>query len=362
MEYPLLVYLVFLIGATLFSILVNRLLLRFSSNLGTRKNEDLIRWTSETKPSVGGLSFYILFLISVVVLALVTTDADTSFDDQMLGLFTATTLGFLIGLADDAYNTKPVLKFLGQFTCANILIATDLYIEITPSLMLNYFFTIMWVVGIMNSINMLDNMDGITGSIAASIIGSVILVVALSTTGFNDYLIILIGVVAALAGFLVYNWYPAKIYMGDTGSQFLGIFLAAISIKFLWVYKEPTEEYFQLKQFILPLLAFIVPIIDTTTVFVRRLARGQSPFVGGRDHTTHHLAFNGIRDDKVALLLLCVSLFSLVIIFFIYPLLEDWQYNYSLAVIGYFLVLLIIAQIVYERGKKRKKEMENVGA
>lgn len=349
---------VFFGGAVFFSTLINRLLLKFSKNLGTRHQDDLLRWSDVSKPSVGGLSFFILFLISLASVSILKLETQ-SMDSQMLfGLFAACTLGFVIGLADDAYNTRPVLKLLGQLLCANILVASGIYIEITPDLLINYLFTVLWTIGIMNSINMLDNMDGITASISSAIVISVIMLIYLQEGTGDAAMVIMLGVLAGLVGFLFFNWYPSKMFMGDTGSQFLGVFLAAISIVYLWKFRDDTVEYFQIKQFLLPLLAFIIPIIDTATVFVRRILRGQSPFVGGRDHTTHHLAYLGLGDGQVASLLLFISILSVGIIYLLYLVAESWNYGYSIAVIVYFVLLLLLFQVLYAIGKKRHHSVQ----
>lgn len=358
---PLLMHLAFFVGAILFSLLINSLLLKFSKNLGTRQKDDLLRWSAESKPSVGGLSFFILFLISLTIMSLLELSSTNIDREMQIGLFSATTLGFLIGLADDAFNTQPLLKFLGQLLCANILFTSGISIELTPDMYINYIFTILWVIGIMNSINMLDNMDGITASVAFSIILSILVVIFLHE-GFTDSSLLLgLGVAAALVGFLVFNWHPAKMFMGDTGSQFLGVFLAGISIVYLWNFKASTAEYIQLKQFLLPLLAFIIPLIDTITVFMRRLFKGRSPFIGGRDHTTHHLAYLGLSDGQVTMVMLIISLLSAVIIYFVFLLSESWNYVYTYVVIGYFFLLLIIMQVLYNLGGKRKKIIEKTG-
>lgn len=348
--------LIFFAGAVFFSILINRLLLKFSKNLGVRTQDDLLRWSAESKPSVGGLSFFILFLISLSWVSLLDMEARSLDKEMLFGLFAATTLGFVIGLADDAYNTRPVLKFLGQLLTANILITSGIYIEITPDLVINYAFSVFWVIAIMNSINMLDNMDGVTASISSAILIGISMLVYFQEGSSDAGLIVLLGVLAALIGFLFFNWHPSKMFMGDTGSQFLGAFLSGISMVYLWQFRADTGEYFQIKQFLLPMLAFIIPIIDTTTVFIRRIARGQSPFVGGRDHTTHHLVYLGLRDGQVTALLLAISLLSVGLIYFIAQMADDWNYTYSFLVLGYFLLVFIAFQVMYQIGKKRHQE------
>lgn len=350
----LILFLVFFVIAVLFSVLINSLILKFSTNLGVRNttNTGQIRWGTATKPSLGGFSFYIVFLISISVLSIFPSEDDSLFNKQLVGLLAASSLGFLLGLADDAYNTNPLVKFIGQFTCANLLITTGYTIHISPLLELNYFITVLWVIGLMNSVNMLDNMDGITASTSASILmGGIVLIIA--EKGANSaYLVIMLGVLGALIGFLFFNWHPSKMYMGDTGSQFLGVFLAGISILFFWDYRQDKVSIIDFRQFLFPALLFIVPIIDTTTVFIRRLARKQSPFVGGKDHTTHHLAYLGLKDGQVCGILLALSIISVLFVYLLFMQFDSWKNEYTIAGFLYILLVFIIIQLLYEKGKK----------
>ncbi len=343
--------------ATVTSFIINYLLLRFSKNLGMRENEGkpFIRWGASTKPSLGGFSFFIVFLISISAYGLLPVSKEI-FNKELLGLLLACTLGFLIGLADDTYNTNPLVKFMGQFICANILISTGLVINITPLYGLNYFITFLWIIGLMNSINMLDNMDAITATTSAFIIVGAMTMVVLQPQYSSFNLIFLAGVLGALFGFLYYNWHPSKIYMGDTGSQFLGVFLAGISILFFWNFRDPSIEYLQLKQFVIPALIFIVPLIDTGTVFIRRLARKQSPFVGGKDHITHHLAYLGLSDTSVAITLSLISLTSVILLIWMNTLMNDWKFTYTVLGLSYFLFMFILFQILYNIAQKKVKE------
>jgi len=278
------------------------------------------------------------------------------FNKQLIGLLAACSVGFLLGLADDAYNTNPLVKFIGQFTCANLLVATDLIIRVTPLEQINYIITVVWVIGLMNSINMLDNMDGITSSVSVSILTGAVVLILLNGDLENVYLIIMLGVLGALIGFLFFNWHPSKIYMGDTGSQFLGVFLAAISILFFWNYRESYYTGFiELRQFLIPMLLFIIPLIDTTTVVIRRLARRQSPFVGGKDHITHQLAYLGLSDQWVAVVLGTISMLSIFLVAFIYKNLDSWDSNYTFLLIGYFLLVFVVFQVLYNLAQKRIK-------
>jgi UDP-GlcNAc:undecaprenyl-phosphate GlcNAc-1-phosphate transferase len=206
---------------------------------------------------------------------------------------------------------------------------------------------------------MLDNMDAITTTISICILSCGLYILSLNQ--FNDVFttLLMIGGIATLLGFLYFNWSPAKMYMGDTGSQFIGVFLAAIAIKLFWNFRDPIDNTFQLKQFIIPLLAFIMPIIDTTTVFIRRLARSQSPFVGGADHTTHHLAYLGVSVPMVGIIFASFNLFSLFLIHLLVSVV-DWNYMYSYFAVAYFLILFLVMQFLYDLGAKKKPIKEKV--
>ena len=353
------VFILFLV-AVLLSILINGLFVKFSHTLGMRNqngdNGDVVRWASTSKPAFGGISFFILFLFCYAVYALLP-DKGLLINKTHLAVLLCSTIGFLIGLADDAYNTKPLLKFSGQLLCAIILLGAGIVINISPFRLLNYVVTIIWVIGIMNSINMLDNMDGIVSSISIIIIGAILILCGL-TNQFDPFFVIAGGgVIAALLGFLFFNWHPSKIYMGDTGSQFLGAFLSAISIIFIWNFREVDGPYIQIKQFIAPLLIFMIPIIDTTTVSIRRMLRGHSPFVGGKDHITHHLAMLGLKDNFVCIVYLLLAAMGAALFLFLHVNDVETKFLNPIA-IGFFFVLFISIQLVYQKNE-HKHERKN---
>ncbi|HWB64293.1 MAG TPA: MraY family glycosyltransferase [Chitinophagales bacterium] len=348
----------FLISA-FFSFMINWLFLKFSFNLGVRDKTAInqVRWSANVKPAIGGISFFIIFLISISVIGTLPRQSDYLLDKHLIGIIGSTSLGFLLGLADDAYNTNPLAKFIIQLSCAFILIISDVYIKVTGNAAFDFIITIIWVIGLMNSINMLDNMDAITATISMSIIAGLISVIAFTAPFSNSfYLVMLIGVLGALSGFLFFNWNPSKIIMGDTGSQFLGVFLASTSILFFWDFKDPgSTAFIQLKQFVTPMLFFIVPLIDTTTVTIRRLMRKQSPFVGGKDHITHHLAYLGLPDKGVAIVLILTSLLSLPMVLLLVTKTVEWTPLITLAAFAYFVVVFTIFQILYNIGKAKHK-------
>jgi len=124
------------------SILMNSLFLRFSRTLGIRKDENIIRWSDVTKPAIGGITFYITFLLSLIVYSLFFAQTAVLLHSETLGLLAACTIAFLMGLADDAYDTNPILKFSTQVFCAIILIYSGIYIQLFQNVYFNYLITI----------------------------------------------------------------------------------------------------------------------------------------------------------------------------------------------------------------------------
>ncbi len=333
-------YLLFFIASVIISLLLNGILLRFSKTLGVRnQKEDIIRWSAQVKPSLGGISFYVLFLLSVSAYSIIFHTNDIFNNIQLSGLIAVCSMAFFMGLADDAYNTRPLLKFLVQVLCAVVLILTGTCIAIFPNQYLNYAFTVFWVVGMMNSLNMLDNMDAITTTVSINIILAALMISVINETSDHVNVWLLIGLMGTLFGFLYYNWNPSKLFMGDTGSQFLGVFLAAIGIYYFWNSSDSTGHVVQSKQFYVSILTFLIPIVDTTIVVINRMSKGKSPFIGGKDHTTHHISYLGFSDRKVAVIFAILSFMSMLGTLVITKYIPVWGYLHIVIFGVYFLLV-----------------------
>lgn len=342
-NYYLITYISFFIASFTFSILINFLFLKFVKTLGIRNKETtIIRWSTESKPSMGGISFFIIFLLSLIAYSFFFERNSYFLNSKFIGIIFACIIAFLMGLYDDAFNTKVYIKLLSQITASIILIITDTHIDLFASPLLNYAITVIWVVGIMNSINMLDNMDGITTIVSIFIISTFILIILIKKDFTNQDLILLFGSLAALIGFLGFNFHPSKMFMGDTGSQFLGAFLAAFGIVYIWNTKEAEGSYIFSKQIILVLTVFALPVIDTTTVTLKRLFKGKSPFVGGKDHTTHHLFYIVQSERKVAIIFAILSALSTFFGVAIICYLKTWNYIHVIFFSLYFLIIFSV--------------------
>lgn len=267
------------------------------------------RWASQRKPMLGGVGFIAGFVIGVVVWLFIGYKFSVDIDAQIsAGVIIAIVLAFVMGLIDDIFNTSPSFKFIMQFAVGLLLISSGIYIKVFDNQIANYALTLFWVVGIMNSLNMLDNMDSVTNTMCVIILIGISVFLMLRTDD-TSYVIVLFGTLAAMLAFYKFNWHPSKMYMGDNGSQFLGAFMAIMSIKYIW---NPASEALQnnLYPFLIVYLAFLVPLTDTATVTVNRIMRGQSPFVGGTDHTTHHLSYRGLSDRQVVYVLGTINVLS----------------------------------------------------
>jgi len=352
--YHILLFSFYFFGMVAFSLLINSILLRFVKTLGTKNQPGaIVRWSSETKPAIGGLAFFILFLTSFWIYS-IAFDANQVFQNiSILGMLVAATLAFVMGLTDDAYNTKPVLKFLIQLSCAFILLFTGTGVELFNNDFINGGLTIIWVVAIMNSINMLDNMDGISSSVSGFVLISAMGYMLLHGNWLSIDFLLALGMLAALIGFLFFNWNPSSIYMGDTGSQFLGLMLAYVGIKYCFNAEVLSGGTHPILGFGALITVYLLPIADTTTVTINRLRRGQSPFVGGRDHTTHNLSYLGLKDGKVAGFFCVLAAISTCIYL---TLISFFKANdYLIMVISGLVFLLVFGTLfgVTEYNKKR---------
>ena len=238
----------------------------------------------------------------------------------------------MIGLWDDIKNLNPLPRFIGQsiagLVIAAILISSGNLGNPTGLVLIDILISIIWVVGICNSINFFDNLDGgASGTVAISAV--VLTYLALST---NQSFIAALSLVIAgsTLGFLIWNKTPARIYMGDAGALFLGVLIATLTVRF-----EPKTES-TLGSFATPLLLLAIPILDTTVAVLSRLRRKISPFQGGRDHLSHRLVRAGFSRKLSAIIL-----WSLTGLFGIFAVLI------SLPNSGYEVIILLVALFLW---------------
>jgi len=292
--------LIFILGGTFVSLLSNKLLLRFSQSLGIRnKNDVTVRWSNQSKPSLGGIGLFLGFLFATFLYLMLEPDINIFGNIEFIGLFFSASLAFSMGLADDAYDTKPLFKLFVQLSCGLFLVLSGTSIDLFHHVVLDSITTVVWVVILMNSLNMLDNMDGITATtVLFALLACLVSAMLVGDSNQLYWLYILVAVIGSVLGFLRYNINPAKMFMGDAGSQFIGLFVAFFTIKFLWNLGSITQSHSWIS-LILALTALTPAAADTLTVVINRLRSRKSPMLGGKDHTTHHLVYAGYTDRQV---------------------------------------------------------------
>ncbi len=279
--------LIFLTALT-FSIVATPLARRLALSIGVVDAPAARKIHANPVPLLGGAAIY-----TAVMLALLAF-GHQFYIRELIGILLGATLISLFGLADDRWGMNAYVKLGGQLAAAGILLVGGTTVQLFSSPWLNAALTLVWVVGITNAFNLLDNMDGLSGG-TATVAGAFFLLLAAISGQF------LVGplaaaLVGACLGFLRYNLNPATIFMGDTGSLFLGFLLAAIGIKLNFPNNVPWVTW------LVPLCVLGMPILDTSLVFVSRLRRGKNPLTTpGKDHVSHRLVALGMTRREAVL-------------------------------------------------------------
>ena len=289
----------------------------------------------EPIPYLGGVGI-IIGVVLITYGAMAINGRDSAFALANTLLIPAILLG-LIGLVDDVKKLAPLPRFIAQnavaLVIAGILIATNTLGSPSGNVFLDLLITILWIVGITNSINFFDNVDGgASGTIAISSI----FLFFLAFQGGQFFIAALALVLAgATIGFLLWNRPPARIYMGDAGALFLGLLIATLLIRF-----DPNPIYLS-ASFAIPVLILAIPILDTSVAVISRLRRGISPFQGGQDHLSHRLMRAGLSKRQAVLSLWLMSLFFCLIAIAISN--APYSLERSLTIIGATLWIILLA-------------------
>ncbi|MGM9522349.1 MAG: glycosyltransferase family 4 protein [Oscillospiraceae bacterium] len=253
-------------------------------------------------PRLGGLAIFLGFLISVVLFA--------EIDRQVQGMLLGSIIIITIGAIDDIIPLPAWLKFIFQIAAAAVAVIFGIRIEMISNPIfwssteyINFGvwsvpITIIWIVGITNSVNLIDGLDGL--AVGVSAISSMSVLVISLVLGQYNIAIILAALVGACIGFMPYNLNPARIFMGDTGALLLGYVLATVSVMGLL-------KFYAIISFAVPLLALGLPIFDTLFAIVRRLLKGQNPMSPDRGHFHHRLIDMGLSQKQAVAILYSIS-------------------------------------------------------
>ena len=300
------------------------------------------RWHKNPVPLMGGVSIYLAVIVTSLLII-----KNLSFYSWLL----AATIIFFVGIYDDIKKISPYSKLIIQILLSSLVVFSGVYFKFEGLLYFSIPLSILWIVGITNAFNLLDNIDGLSCGIAG--ISSLMLFLS---SYFNDNYIsslalIFLIISGACFGFLYFNFNPAKIFMGDSGSMFLGFSLGVLSI--MGTHKHVSNL---LTTMVAPILILGVPIFDTIFVTLVRKFRGFKVFSGGIDHTSHRLVTLGFSEKKTVILLYLLSIiFGLVAISYA---------KFDMIIVSVFVLLSIIVLLFFgiflaEQKSYNENEIDN---
>ena len=253
-------------------------------------------------PRMGGLAIFLGFLLSVLLFAEITP--------QLRGMLLGSVIIVVLGIFDDIYSLPAMFKFVVQIVAALVAVfsgnviqtlsnpnifSSDLYWDLG---VLSIPVSVIWILAISNAVNLIDGLDGLACGV--STISSMTLLVISLVVSDAPAAILMAALAGSCIGFLPYNLNPAKIFMGDTGSTFLGYVLAVVSIQGLF-------KFYTIISFAVPFLMLGLPIFDTCFAFIRRIAHGQSPMHADRSHVHHRLIDMGFSQKQAVAVLYIIS-------------------------------------------------------
>lgn len=280
-----------LVLSAVISVLVTPQFARFAERIGmvVRPRDD--RWHRAPTPLLGGagIALAVLFTLALVLKP----------DPRTNVLLLGAALAFALGLIDDFRRLAPTTKLVGQVMVATVLVVGGVQVEIVEFPPAAFLLTVFWVVGMMNALNLIDNMDGLAAGV--TVIAGAALAISAAPQGPAAALVAA-GTAGAALGFLAHNFHPARVFMGDAGSLMLGFLLASAAL----LHTASSAANLGLA-LIGPLAVLALPIFDMTLVVASRRLAGRPISQGGRDHASHRLAALGLSDRGVVILLYAVA-------------------------------------------------------
>lgn len=342
----LLDYSMIFISTLLLSLLITPLIKKIAYVINAVDHPKERKVHNKVMPRMGGVGIYLSFIMVYSMYIYLSHD---EFNETNLAIMLGGLIIVLTGVIDDLYQISPKKKLIGQFIAALIVLSFDIRLDFVfvPFLdnpihfgWFSYPLTILWIIGITNSINLIDGLDGLASGVSA-IAGTTLFLIALM---MGDFFIaaLCLAFVGSILGFLFYNFHPASIFMGDSGSLFLGFFLSVVS---LIGFKQVT-----ITAFVIPILFLAVPISDTLYAMLRRKLNHTPISSPDKNHLHHCLLELGFSHRKTVLVIYGISvLFSLLAI--LMTKLSLWV---SLVVLFfYFIFFHFLAEYVGMISKKK---------
>jgi UDP-GlcNAc:undecaprenyl-phosphate/decaprenyl-phosphate GlcNAc-1-phosphate transferase len=291
------------------------------------------RWSAHPTPTFGGVGLFAG--LAGGILAAVAVGGFHG-REELLGILAGAGLLFLAGLIDDVYSLPAIVKLGAQFGAAAIVLTTGLSVEIVGNDVVAAFLGVLWLVGMTNAFNLLDNMDGLAASLA--VIAATFFAID-SVTVHEERLLLVLSLALALTtlAFLPFNFRPgrpAAVFMGDSGSQVLGFTLGALGLATSWKVAETTVA-----TLVLPLLVLAIPILDTGLVAITRIVEGRPIHQGGKDHSSHRLVRGGLTQHRAVVLLAAIAA-ALGATSLAYSVLGD----YRITLVGVLVTFVLLVQ------------------
>jgi UDP-GlcNAc:undecaprenyl-phosphate GlcNAc-1-phosphate transferase len=266
-----------------------------------RQTPESTRWHTAPTPLIGGVGIYLGFTVGIWLAVLL---GPLTASTQLVGIYAGASLLFLAGLVDDLWSLPPAVKLLAQVGAAVIVMSTGTSVQIVDAPIVAIPLGLLWLVGMTNAFNLLDNMDGLAGSLA--VISAAFFASAAALHHSSDLVLcVSLSLALAVAAFLPFNLRPghsAVAWMGDSGSQLIGFTLASLGLASSYTVASSTVA-----TLVLPVLVLAVPILDTTLVTIVRLLDGRPVSQGGRDHSSHRLVSLGVSETGAVVLLALLS-------------------------------------------------------
>lgn len=300
------------------------------------------RWHQRPTAMMGGIAIFLTTVLAALLFVEPTFES--------LIILGGSSFLFLVGLVDDLRNIKPYQKLIGQLIGVAIIVEGGLVLPWTNSSIINIAVTAFWLVGITNAVNLLDNMDGLAAGIAS--IAAFALAIGFAASGQPAEAVFVSVFIGALLGFLIFNFNPASIFMGDCGSMFVGFYLASSVL----LAESGGRSRSVMSVLAVPILILLVPIFDTTFVTILRKVSGRKASQGGRDHTSHRLVALGLSERAAVLMLygfaFLAGLISLLV--------RELQTTQSIALIAAFTMALSLIGVYLAKVKVYEEREEEI--
>ena len=323
------------------ALILTPVVIAFARRTGALDKPDARKVHVRPIPRIGGIGIYAAFMVSILV-QLVFVELTPEFMMSLIGLMVGGTIIVAIGIIDDYCDLPAKVKLLGQILAAVVLVVGfDVRIDFITDPLGDFIYlelfaipaTIFWIVGLTNTVNLIDGLDGLAAGVS-SIAAITIFLVAMEE-GIPFVAMVTAALAGAAVGFLYYNFNPARIFMGDTGSMFLGFMLAGISV--VGAVKSAATI-----ALIVPILALGLPILDTTFAIVRRMRNHRPIFKPDKGHLHHRLLAHGFTQKQAVLLMYVVSaLFGLCALALT-----------AVSMQAAILIILIVAAVVFIGARK----------